>query len=315
MNTLDMDYSFEPRDPSRRLKGLVIVIALHVLIGYLLMSGLARKGLNIIKKPLEAVVIQEITIPPPPPPPPPKKIDKVPELRRVDAPPPPPLTPTPFVPQPEVPPPKGTAIESAVAPPPAPIEIPPPPPVPPAPVGKAVGSTKLVEACADAPDRKMVAEVYQLNDKATSTKDMYRQGRKPVGTVCLTNLVIAPRNMGLGIPGMDFSEWYGLDIRFTVNVPQDGPRSLMLLVDDGGTLTVDDVEVLNADGKHGADAVWNTVEMTKGLHNFRVRYFQGPGDGALMLLWSNKEKPETKDYQPIPSRLLGRPPVAASPPG
>src|ERR1035437_6109461 len=114
MNTLEMNYRFEPRDPSRRIKGLVIVIALHALIGYALISGLARKGLNIIKKPLEAVVIQEVIIPPPPPPPP-KKIEKVPEVRKVDAPPPPPLPPTPFVPPPEVPPPKGTAIESAVA--------------------------------------------------------------------------------------------------------------------------------------------------------------------------------------------------------
>jgi hypothetical protein len=67
------------------------------------------------------------------------------------------------------------------------------------------------------------------------------------------------------------------------------------------------VEVLNADGLHGSDAVWAPVDLTKGVHNLRVRYFQGPGDAALMLLWSNKEKPETKDFQLIPTRLLGRP--------
>jgi protein TonB len=121
-----MDYSFEPRDPSRRFKGLVIVIALHVVIGYLLVTGLAVKGLNIIKKPLEAVVIQEVIIPPPPPPPPPpKKIEKTPDIPQVVAPPPP------FVPPPEVTPQvtsTAPVIESVATPPPAPVAIAPPPP-------------------------------------------------------------------------------------------------------------------------------------------------------------------------------------------
>jgi len=96
MNNLDMDYRFQPRDPSRRIKGLVIVIALHAFLGYALVSGMARKGLNFIKKPLEAVVIQEVIIPPPPPPPPPKKIEKPKEMVKMDAPPPP------YVPPPDV---------------------------------------------------------------------------------------------------------------------------------------------------------------------------------------------------------------------
>jgi len=133
MNTLEMDYRFEPRDPSRRVKGLIVVIALHALIGYALVSGMARQGLNYIKKPLEAVVIQEVIIPPPPPPPPPKKIEKVPEAPKVEAPPPP------YVPTPDVAP-QATSnapvIESVATPPPAPAVIaPPPPPAPPAQIG------------------------------------------------------------------------------------------------------------------------------------------------------------------------------------
>ena len=67
--SIGMNYRrYQPKDPSRRVKGLVIVIALHAFMGYALVSGMARKGLNFIKKPLEAVVIQEVIIPPPPPP-------------------------------------------------------------------------------------------------------------------------------------------------------------------------------------------------------------------------------------------------------
>jgi len=56
-------YGYDNQDNSRRVKGIVIVVAIHLVIGYVLVSGLARKGLNLIKKPLEAVVIQEVIIP------------------------------------------------------------------------------------------------------------------------------------------------------------------------------------------------------------------------------------------------------------
>ena len=69
MSSLALNLRYQPREPSRRAKGLLIVIALHVALGYALASGMARKGLNLIKKPLQAVIIQEVILPPPPPPP------------------------------------------------------------------------------------------------------------------------------------------------------------------------------------------------------------------------------------------------------
>ena len=129
------NYRYQPKDQSKRYTGIIFVVVLHAVLGYALVSGLARKGLDIIKKPLEAVVIQEVIIPPPPPPPPPPKEIKPPEQKapKVEAPPPP------FVPPPEVAvaPSNAPTIEAAVAPPPAPVVIAPPPPVvveaPPAP--------------------------------------------------------------------------------------------------------------------------------------------------------------------------------------
>jgi len=146
MNTLEMDYRFESRDPSRRIKGLVIVIALHAFLGYALVSGMARKGLNFIKKPLEAVVIQEVIIPPPPPPPPPpKKIEKPKEIVKVEAPPPP------YVPPPDVAPQvtsNAPVIQSTQVVPTAPIVIAPPPPPPPAaPVAIGPKRTTIGLAC------------------------------------------------------------------------------------------------------------------------------------------------------------------------
>jgi hypothetical protein len=179
-----------------------------------------------------------------------------------------------------------------------------------APAASGAAPPKVFEECADSPDRPMVAEVYRLRHDTTSVSEMRR--RKPIKTVCLAQLDIAPRDFRDGFPGLDLNEWFGLDIRFTVNMPQDLTMDVMLLSDDGSILTIDDVEVINNDGIHAATPVMNTVKLAKGLRHFRVRYFQGPGYGlALILGW---KKPEGKDFQYIPRRLLGRPPAAASAP-
>ena len=121
-----MDFEYRPHDPARRFTGIAIVVVLHLLIGYALISGLARKAVEVIKKPLEATVIQEVKIPPPPPPPPPKIRPPEPKAPKVQAPPPPP-----FVPPPEVPPPPAEAppvITTTPTPPAEPVVIAPPPP-------------------------------------------------------------------------------------------------------------------------------------------------------------------------------------------
>jgi protein TonB len=99
--------------------GLSIVILLHVLVIYALVTGLARKAVEVIKKPLSATIIEEIKAPPPPPPPP-KKI----EIPKVQAP------VQPYVPPPDIPVPTPTqepVISSVTATPPTePVVIAPP---------------------------------------------------------------------------------------------------------------------------------------------------------------------------------------------
>ena len=120
-NTMSLYPVYRPKDPSRRYKGIAIVIALHLLIGWGIVSGTAKNALVMLKKPLEAVVIQEVIIPPPPPPP--KEI-KPPEAMKVDAPPPP------FVPPPDVAPQatsNAPSITSVATPPTTTAVIAPPP--------------------------------------------------------------------------------------------------------------------------------------------------------------------------------------------
>jgi protein TonB len=70
-----MDLSYNSSESSsRRLGGFLVVVALHVGIGYALVNGLARKIVEVIKPPIETKIVEDVKPPPPdqPPPPPPK---------------------------------------------------------------------------------------------------------------------------------------------------------------------------------------------------------------------------------------------------
>ncbi|WP_332698194.1 PA14 domain-containing protein [Devosia sp.] len=205
-------------------------------------------------------------------------------------------------------------VPDAIRAPPAPAAPPAPPPAaaPPPPVKEAVASAppKLFEECAEESDRHMIADVYRLAVNNQSVSEMRR--RKPIKRVCMAQLNITPRSFKEGFPGLgSTNEWFGLDIRFTVNIPETATYELMLLADDGAMLSVDDENVIDNDGIHAPTPVATKIKLEKGLRNFRVRYFQGPGpDLALMLAW---KKPGATDYGYIPRSLIGRPPAGTLP--
>ena len=114
-----MEFGQDGNAPTR-FGGLVLVVLLHVALGYALVSGLARKTVEVLRQtPIETRILQEIAPPPEPPPPPPPP----PQLK---APPPP------FLPPPEIrlatpPPPNAITQTTSVKPPEASL----PPPAPP----------------------------------------------------------------------------------------------------------------------------------------------------------------------------------------
>jgi protein TonB len=119
---------------------------LHIILGWALLNGLARKVVEVIKAPIETKIIEEVKPPPPPPPenlPPPPKF----------APPPPSFAPPPEV-QISNPAPAPTITTTQAAPPPAaPVTIAPAPapvaaaPAPPAPPRQAVAAKIDVSTC------------------------------------------------------------------------------------------------------------------------------------------------------------------------
>lgn len=119
-------------NPARRFGGIAAVIALHVVLVWALVNGLANKVVHVIQRPIETKIIEPVK----PPPPPPMPVVKLPPPKF--APPPPP-----FVPPPEVPvqAPVQTPIVHQAAPVvSAPVTAPPPVAAPaPKPVSHEVG--------------------------------------------------------------------------------------------------------------------------------------------------------------------------------
>lgn len=138
-----MNFSKQQADPRRHLVGIAFVVLLHVAVVYALVSGLAKKVVDVVRAPIETKVIEEV-----------KKLPPVPEIvtpptPKLQAPPPP------FIPPPEVqiaaPPPQQPTITAAPAPlpPPAPLApTPPPAAVVPPPVAAKPAVVSIGVACA-----------------------------------------------------------------------------------------------------------------------------------------------------------------------
>ena len=138
-----MDFSQTQRDPTRRFIGFGAVLLFHIILVYALITGLARKVVEVVKGPIEVKVIEEVIKKPPPPP------ELLPPPPKLQAPPPP------FIPPPEIniqPPPTPAPTITAVTPeaPPAPqapvIAAPAPAPAPPAVQSAAVVCPNYREA-------------------------------------------------------------------------------------------------------------------------------------------------------------------------
>ena len=85
-----MDFSNRQQEPGKKFLGMGLVLAFHLVLLYALLNGLGTKIVQIIQKPMETKIVEEVKPPPPPP----------------DTPPPPPpkllAPPPPFIPPPEV---------------------------------------------------------------------------------------------------------------------------------------------------------------------------------------------------------------------
>lgn len=185
-------------------------------------------------------------------------------------------------------------VDTDPLPPPETVKLPAPAPSP----------EPLFQDCEKDPERQMVADLFPLAKDTPRLPDFSQM--KATKKLCMKQLDITDRDFKEGFPGVDgLIEWFGLNIRFKVNVPVTGDYEFLLNSDDGSRLFIDGHEVIENDGQHSQQQKTAIVALTAGLHEVRVPYFQGPRYRiALELKWKGPGD-STHDY--IPTKLILRP--------
>ncbi|MEO9145341.1 MAG: right-handed parallel beta-helix repeat-containing protein, partial [Ginsengibacter sp.] len=115
----------------------------------------------------------------------------------------------------------------------------------------------------------------------------------PVKTGTVTNFDISQANR---------STSYSFNYSGYINVPTDGQYTFYTASDDGSSLYIDNILVVNNDGLHGA--VWQSgvIGLQAGKHAISVGYFQESGSQSLSISYSGPGI----SSQPIPSSALYR---------
>ena len=169
--------------------------------------------------------------------------------------------------------------------------------------GKTPSEPTFVE-CPEYPDRMLVGKLYQL--PANSDRVPNFSQVKYLKDVCLKQLDVIDRDFTEGFPGIaGLVEWFALDIIWRVNVPEDGMYTFFINSDDGSNLYIDNQLVINNDGLHPHEEKQQLTKITKGWHNFRVTWYQGPRYRiALELFW---KRPGAANREYIPTGYFARP--------
>ncbi len=89
---------------------------------------------------------------------------------------------------------------------------------------------------------------------------------------------------------------FAIIIEGYLNIQKNGNYHFRLLSDDGSRLMIDDKEVINHDGLHGAEPKDGSIPLAAGHHKFKVEYFQGYGGKSFSLQWRLGG-----EYQKIPA--------------
>ena len=108
---------------------------------------------------------------------------------------------------------------------------------------------------------------------------------KPIGKIYSAVLNITPRDFSSGFPGVsDRFEWFAIDYKGKIFIPETRTYTFSLLSDDGAKLIIDGKTVIDNDGIHPPTKKRGSVKLPKGLHTVEVQYFQGPRYQVALVL-------------------------------
>jgi hexosaminidase len=82
---------------------------------------------------------------------------------------------------------------------------------------------------------------------------------------------------------------YGISFDGFLSVPADGYYQFAVESDDGSILEIDDEVVVDNDGNHTNRIVTGHIPLRRGLHKFKLGYFQAEGGATLRVSWAASE--------------------------
>jgi hypothetical protein len=108
---------------------------------------------------------------------------------------------------------------------------------------------------------------------------------RPVGLIYTKSLSVWPRSFHEGFPGLTKRfEWFAIDYTGRFWIERSGVYRFSLLSDDGAKLSIDGQTVIDSDGLHPPESASASAVLTRGVHDLRVCYFQGPRFSVALVL-------------------------------
>ncbi len=95
--------------------------------------------------------------------------------------------------------------------------------------------------------------------------------------------------------GLDdrFKHNWGARFSGLVDIPEAGNWTFHLNSDDGSELWVDGISAIQNYGMHGMREISTTMNLSAGLHDFRIEFFQGGGPHGLKFSWDGPNVSKT----------------------
>jgi len=126
--------------------------------------------------------------------------------------------------------------------------------------------------------------IYHLRHNTQRLPDFHRM-KPAAGAIYTTSLNIPTQNFRLGFPGVTKRfEWFAIDYSGRFWAEKPGEYGFSLTSDDGSNLYIDGELVVDNDGVHSTRERSGTVRLSRGVHDIRVSYFQGPGSEVALVL-------------------------------
>jgi hypothetical protein len=156
--------------------------------------------------------------------------------------------------------------------------------------------------------KNFICHVYDFTGRSSLATQL--AGAPHIGSFYMDRFDVTPRSWTLGFPKFPPSlshllENYAIRCFAKLRVTQTGTHTFSIVSDDGMRVLLNGTPVVEDDGLHAPRSASATTNLTRGLYNLEVQYFQGPRTQiAAELKWSTPHNPtsryiDTPDLQKV----------------